>query len=54
MNGYQAPRALLGVVLLLLVIPHISSAQSFEFFPGAKYDPAIPTLKQAVGHDWGE
>jgi hypothetical protein len=28
--------------------------QSFEFFPGAKYDPAIPTLKQAVGHDWGE
>lgn len=28
--------------------------QPFEFFPGAKYDPAIPTLKQAVGHEWGE
>jgi hypothetical protein len=29
-------------------------AQSFEFLPGAKYDPAVPTLKQVVGHDWGE
>ena len=29
-------------------------AQTFEFFPGAKYDPAIPTLKQTVGHEWGE
>ncbi|HKX29983.1 MAG TPA: M14 family metallopeptidase [Blastocatellia bacterium] len=32
----------------------ITSGQSFEFFPGAKYDPSIPTLKQVVGHEWGE
>jgi hypothetical protein len=31
-----------------------ATAQTFEYFPGAKYDPAIPTLKQVVGHDWGE
>jgi hypothetical protein len=30
------------------------SAQNFEFFPGARYDSSIPTLKQVVGHDWGE
>jgi hypothetical protein len=29
-------------------------AQSFEYFPGARYDPALPTLKQVVGHEWGE
>lgn len=29
-------------------------AQSFEFFPGAKYDPKIPTLKSVVGHDHAE
>lgn len=29
-------------------------AQSFEFYPGASYDAAIPTLKKTVGHDWAE
>jgi len=29
-------------------------AQGFEYFPGTKYDPAIPTLKAVVGHEWGE
>ena len=24
------------------------------FAPGVRYDPAIPTLRQVVGHDWGE
>ena len=24
------------------------------FSPGTRYDPAIPTLQQVVGHDWGE
>lgn len=41
--------------LLTLCVRHTGVAQQpFEFFPGAKYDPAIPTLKQAVGHEWGE
>lgn len=29
-------------------------AQPFEFLPGAKYDPKIPTLKSVVGHDHAE
>lgn len=30
-------------------------AQPFVFYPDASdYDPAIPTLEQAVGHSWGE
>ena len=24
------------------------------FAPGVRYDPAIPSLRQVVGHDWGE
>ncbi|MBI1765073.1 MAG: peptidase M14 [Acidobacteria bacterium] len=42
--------------LAVLVALSLSSTaqQPFEFFPGAKYDPAIPTLKQTVGHEWGE
>jgi hypothetical protein len=26
----------------------------FEFYPGASYDPAIPSLQAVVGHAWGE
>jgi hypothetical protein len=40
--------------ICLLLISVVASAQSFEFLPGAKYDPAIPTLKKVVGHDIGE
>ncbi|MDZ7266901.1 MAG: M14 family metallopeptidase [candidate division KSB1 bacterium] len=29
-------------------------AQILEFYPGAVYHPAIPTLKQVIGHDWAE
>lgn len=29
-------------------------AETPQFYPGVSYDPAIPTLKQVVGHDWGE
>lgn len=27
---------------------------SFAFWPGARYDPAIPTLKSVIGHEAGE
>ncbi|HEV8384668.1 MAG TPA: M14 family metallopeptidase [Candidatus Acidoferrales bacterium] len=45
-----------GLLLALVAAPAYAQApaEKFEFFPGAKYDPAIPTLKQVVGHDWGE
>jgi hypothetical protein len=47
-------RSNLWVTVMLLVLAPVCAAQGFEFFPGVKYDPAIPTLKQVVGHDWGE
>jgi hypothetical protein len=46
-------RCLLLCVLLFLLIGS-AFGQGFEFFPGVQYDPAIPTLKQTVGHDFGE
>ena len=30
------------------------SAQPQELVPGARYDPAIPTLEEVAGHDFGE
>jgi hypothetical protein len=42
------------LLLLCLLVAIPTAAQNFEFFPGAKYDTAIPTLKQAAGHNWGE
>ncbi|MFQ6115652.1 MAG: M14 metallopeptidase family protein, partial [bacterium] len=29
-------------------------SRDFEFYPGATYNSEIPTLKQIVGHAWGE
>lgn len=30
-----------------------ASAQKFEFWPGAQYDPAIPTVQKVLGHEAG-
>ena len=32
----------------------VAHAQEPALWPGAKYDPAIPTIKQVLGHDHGE
>ncbi len=45
---------LLGGLALGLFFAASASAQSLEFYPGAKYDPSIPTLSHVVGHGWGE
>jgi len=42
------------VVLLGAQAAFAQAPEKFEFYPGAQYDPAIPTLKQVVGHDWAE
>ncbi len=42
------------VFIYLLLVMGAALAQNFEFLPGTKYDPAIPTLKKVVGHDFGE
>lgn len=46
-------RSALAFICLLWMSVAVA-AQGFEFLPGAKYDPAIPTLKKVVGHDIGE
>ena len=38
----------------LFLLPALAAAANFEFWPGATYDPAIPTLKKIAGHDPGE
>lgn len=48
-------RRMVFVALLsfLLLTPSRAFAQEFEFFPGATYDPSVPTLEQVVGHNNG-
>ncbi|MEJ2078171.1 MAG: M14 family zinc carboxypeptidase [Acidobacteriota bacterium] len=43
---------ILATVLVLLET--LSFGQRHDYYPGADYDPAIPTLEAAVGHDWGD
>ncbi len=37
----------------LLLFALSAAAQKFEFWPGAKYDPAIPTVEKVLGHEAG-
>src|SRR5262245_66320190 len=46
------PIALL--LALSLLAARSAFAQDAPFWPGAKYDPGIPTLKQVVGHEPGQ
>lgn len=39
--------------LLFVLSPNASATQQ-PFWPGATYDPAIPTIKAVLGHDHGE
>jgi hypothetical protein len=45
-------RLVRGAVLVVLCVATPAGAQ--ELWPGTKYDPAIPTLKTVLGHDFGE
>ncbi len=45
---------LLAFGVFLLLAPQPAAAQAFEFFPGAQYDPGVPTLEKVVGHRWAE
>ncbi len=48
----------LGILMVvigpLVMLNGIAQGQGFEYLPGTKYDPAVPTLKAVVGHDWAE
>ncbi len=41
------------LLVLTLALP-LYASQATELAPGAIYDPAIPTLAQVLGHDYGE
>jgi hypothetical protein len=40
--------------VLLFAAAALFAQARFEFWPGAQYDPAIPTFKKVFGHDPGE
>ncbi len=42
------------VLLMMLFGPGVPGAGAFEFIPGVRYDPAVPTLQQVLGHAPGE
>jgi hypothetical protein len=52
--GIRSVIRLIFCLFSLASLTFVVHAQSFEFYPGAKYDPVIPTLKQVTGHEWGE
>src|SRR5687767_14257600 len=41
-------------LLTLCLCASAAEAQEPALWPGAKYDPAIPTIKSVLGHDHGE
>jgi len=41
------------IAVLFLLTNITLTAQNDELYPGAQYDPSIPTLKAITGHDWG-
>ncbi len=41
-------------ILLLALTGCSLSAQTFEYWPGATYDPAVPTMRQVIGYDVGD
>ncbi|RPI28912.1 MAG: peptidase M14, partial [Acidobacteria bacterium] len=47
-------RTLPARLLVFCFFLSVVCANGFQFFPGASYDPNIPSLAQVVGHDWGE
>ncbi len=49
-----AKRRMICSTTYLFTTVSLLYAQSFEFYPGARYDPAIPTLQKIVGHAWAE
>src|SRR5215472_8174350 len=54
-EAFRMTKMLLRGFLPLLALAVSSPAQTtFEYWPGAKYNPAIPTIKSVHGYDPGE
>ena len=43
-----------GLVLVLALLAGARAAAAQELWPGASYDPSIPTIKSVLGHEPGE
>jgi len=43
-----------GLVLVLALLAGARAAAAQELWPGASYDPSIPTIKSVLGHELGE
>ncbi|MBI5282270.1 MAG: peptidase M14, partial [Candidatus Solibacter usitatus] len=41
------------IALLMLLAPAAPAQTRFEFWPGAKYDPAIPSIEKVLGYEVG-
>ena len=52
MNSRRLTRAI-AIAMLFLLTPAASAQSPEALWPGAKYDPAIPTLRQIAGHEPG-
>jgi len=45
------------VILLTFLLPYrtnLAAKDGYEYWPGTKYDSAIPTMKQVLGYDSGD
>jgi len=43
-----------AAALIIAAASAVAAQEPRQFYPGAIYSPSIPTLRQVVGHDWGE
>ncbi len=41
-------------IILLALSVSLAAQDKFEYWPGASYDPGVPTEKQVIGHDPGD
>ena len=53
MNRPTVPRSLF-LVLILLTFTRVLQAQDFEYWPGAEYDPSVPTAEEVLGYRIGD
>ena len=44
----------ISAIAILSVAGRINAQEGYEFWPGANYDPAIPTIRSVLGYDSGE
>ena len=54
MQRFTGSAATVVFALVGLFASSASAKSDYEFWPGADYDPSIPTIKGVLGYDSGE